>query len=430
MIPGVQLVGLLTAVSTSTASASPSACRPMTAHETVLLVVMGVDPELKPWVSRVDEALRKAAPGALNLLPKSATERALRMEGGHERRSRTLLEARVLIDQAEERFRELDDELALELIAKATARLASVHQEPGATEVLATAHLLAGAIYLARDRVDAARQRLRRALDFNPKLAPPRHRFSRRVAVEVAAIQGLESARPVGRLEVRLHPNPGKSTVYLDGHRLGQTPLWLHSVGVGRHLLRVSKEGYQSDIRTIQVEPEEPTRLSVRLVPDAELVRIRALPRLVRAEHDLEPVLELLAKRADANRVLLAGVRLGTHRSVAGTVLPAVSLFLSGGGSQYVARAEADDLGRGLGQAMACHTSGEKPPDMLPSMLGAWSAQSNHPEPVPKSPPFWSQPWFWAVTAVATIGLSAALVTARTSGGPPSAVNLRIVPRP
>jgi hypothetical protein len=137
-----------------------AACEPPAANEPVLLVVGAADPALLSRRATIEDALRAAAKGRLTFVSKESAARAIEAEGGQSERQATLVTARVLVQRADERFRELDDEEALELIAKATGSLASVHQEEGAIELLARAHLLAAAIYLARDRAPAAKNRM------------------------------------------------------------------------------------------------------------------------------------------------------------------------------------------------------------------------------------------------------------------------------
>ncbi|MEQ8980758.1 MAG: hypothetical protein RL846_22640, partial [Deltaproteobacteria bacterium] len=177
------------------ASAAPD-CASLDDAAPTVLVTVAADSGLAAAVPAVERAARSTT----NAWVDPATTRAILVrEGGHEGRAAALLDARSLVARAEERFRELETEEALQIIAEATSKLAAIHAQPGAVEVLAHAHFLAGAIYVARDRVDAARRRLLRALDLNPSIAPPRHRYNPRVLAELeAARAGL---REVGRLE-------------------------------------------------------------------------------------------------------------------------------------------------------------------------------------------------------------------------------------
>ena len=317
------------------------------------------------------------------------------------------------------------------LIARATRRLAPVHQEPGATGLLAEAHLLAGAAYLARNRIDAARQRLARALDFAPDLAVARHRFARRVQIEVAAIRAAKDTRPRGELEIRLTGRAAApAEVYVDGHLRGETPLVLPDVGGGRHLLRISRRGDQSDIRTIRVQNDTQVLVESNLTPDPEIRQIAQIPALMRTGADTTPILELLKRRGAADGVLLASIQLGRRLSATGGLKPALRLELMGAGVGFAETLDRDAIRRGLEGVLAC--SATPPTDLawVPPALGPWTPSASRPEPVPESPAFWERPWFWALTAAAALGLSASVVAARASGSAPDAVEITLIPRP
>src|SRR5688572_8741537 len=138
------------------------ACEPPKPTEPVLLVVGAADEALLAKRSQIEEKLRAVSAGLITFVSAEASQRAIQAEGGQAERQESLVKARVLLQRAEEQFRELDDEEALDLIAKATGSLASIHQEAGAVELMARSHLLAAAIYLARDRIPAAKNRLQR----------------------------------------------------------------------------------------------------------------------------------------------------------------------------------------------------------------------------------------------------------------------------
>ncbi len=61
---------------------------------------------------------------------------------------------------------------------------------------------------------------------------------------EVRADYLVEVTVKGGELEVRSEPSEAK--VYLDGKEFGESPLLLSDVSPGRHLIRVSKEGYEA----------------------------------------------------------------------------------------------------------------------------------------------------------------------------------------
>ncbi len=404
-------------------SAAPS-CSPPDAEERVLLLVVSSDPGLKSAEDRAQRAMRDLQ-AKLNLLPQETSIMAMTVEGGRALREQTVLSARAIITRAEERFRELEDELALQLIARATTQLASVHQEPGAIELLARAHLIAGAIYLARNRLVAARQRLRRALDLQPNLAPARHRFAPQVLSEIAALKSRAGVRSVGRLEIRAPQSPG-AMVYLDGHPKGPAPAVLDPVGVGRHLLRVSASGFKSHIASVRVQALNTKKLVVQLSPDEELQKLQSLPNWLRLERPTAPILGLLAKRVDADRTLLMTLTLsgrGTGTATVGAVLQ-----MQGAGQAYAPSLQPSRLRAALQQTLQCQQNA--PPALAPPLIGTAPLRLDQPSPVPPSTPWWEQSWFWGAAAIVFISASAAFVVGRTSGGPPEALEITLSPRP
>jgi hypothetical protein len=405
------------------------ACEPPSSTDPVLLVVGSSDPALFVRKAEIEEKLRRVAEGRLAFVPTDVAERAIRGEGGQTDREQTLVKARVLVQRAEEQFRELNDEPALDLIAKATANLASVHQEEGAVELLARAHLLAAAIYLARDRLPAAKNRLQRALDLDPKLQPDPHRFSPRVLTELAALRAAESARPVGALEVRLRNESLAASVFVDGRHRGETPLVLDAIGEGRHLLRVWAPGYQSYIASIAVAGARRRIERVNLTPDREIREIIELPRKLRGGGDPSPTLALLAKRAEVERAILASLVLSDARTTSGEAAIGVELFIPEAGRAFASTSDEATIRGALERALACDDSGPKPSDRAPSSIGMGGVIVR-PAPVPEERAWWNQPWFFGVAAAVVLVAAGGVIAARAAQGPPEVVEVTLIPRP
>jgi tetratricopeptide (TPR) repeat protein len=407
--------------------AAPSGCTAPRASEPILLVVSSADPALRKHDDAVARAIRAVAARDLTLLPREATEKALSIEGGEDRRERTLVDARVIVNRAEDRFRELDDEEALALLANAIAKLTGVHQEPGAIELLARSHLLAGAIYLARGRTEAARQRIQRALDLEPELAPPRDRFAPEVLAEVATVRGAQATRPTGRLVVTAKP---AASVYVDGRLHGTTPVEIDNLGTGTHVLRVGAPGRESRIETLQIATSEDRRVEIELTPDPEITAIAELPSLLQKSADATPVLELLARRGGAERTLLARSVLANELTFSGTATIGVYLSTPGLGSAFAQNLSKSAIAAALGRMLACAHEAPDGSHPAPSILGIAGIRTTQLAPVPEPKAWWESPWFWAIAAVAAVGISAGFVVARTAGGPPQAVEVTLIPRP
>lgn len=405
--------------------ASPE-CRPLDPKAPSVLVTVASDRLLEPTTRGVEKAARSTERRWVD----AETAEAIRTrEGGHDVRAATLVEAQSLVARAEERFLELETEEALQIIAEATSKLAAIHGQPGAVEVLAHAHFLAGAIYVARDRVDAARRRLMRALDLDPTLAPPRHRYNPRVLAELEAARAAMGLREVGRLEVRLRSTDVRAaTVFVDGRERGRTPLVLDAVGAGRHLLRVVAPGHVSWIRTIAIDPGRDVELDVTLRKDPELSQIARLGEDLVVGAEVNDTLRLLERRAGVDQAVALFVQLSDKRTAIGTATVSVDVVTSGGGHARAATmAELDDA---ITLAMTCRGAPSVRSGRAPIILGTQPLRVAEARAVSTPPPFWNRPWFWAACAFVAIGVSGAVAATRVSGGPPEAVEVRLIPRP
>ncbi|MCB9653646.1 MAG: PEGA domain-containing protein [Deltaproteobacteria bacterium] len=429
----------------STPSTPTIACSPLPSDASIVLVVLPVNanPEAAPPAPAIAATIRAAAApaqdadsapeagheGALRIVSDDVSRHALTVESQESQRIRAVDDARVMLAHAEERFRQLDDEVALGILAKATSRLASAHDQAGAIELLAETHLLAGAIYLARDRVDAARKRLQRALDLAPDIAPARDRYTSRLLAELEGLRAAEAQRPVGRVLVTLRNDDLAAEIFLDGRAVGTTPATLEAVGVGRHLLRITAPGRRSHVASIDVGQDADAQVSVHLPVDEELSAIMALGADWRAHRPIDETLRLIARRANANRTLLAIPMLSAALAPDGRAETALELVLSGGASPvYIDRCDPASVREALRTLMRCERTSPVPraaPALLD--LGNPLAQASA---VPSEPSLWAQPWFWAGAAITTVVVSSAVVMARTQKGPPEALRVTLVPRP
>lgn len=403
-------------------------CLPPSPQADVVLVVQAGDPALQKHQKVVEARLRHLADGRLKLRASDRTRALLMEEGGRQDRENRIVEAKSLVQRAEERFRELDDEQALSLLVRAIARVTPAHQHPEAIELLAQAHLVAGAIFLARSRVDAARQRLQRALDFKPDISPPRHRFSPEVLAELAAVRDTQPIRPTGRLEVRTRPEvPAK--VFIDGRFESMSPAILQNVGAGPHTVRVSADGFRSHIVSVSIEPGGGSTLVAPLFRDPERQEIDRLAGHLRTDTSPDDILKLIAERAHAEHVLLAEPELATELTSLGTATIAVNLMMPGVGrtrSPDLAEAHIKDAFHRL---LACEQMLKISSGPAVAILGA-PLLRNTVRPIPEPTPWWQRSWFWAVCAIATVGLAGVGVATRMGRGPPEAVRVVLVPRP
>ena len=308
---------LLSVAVTSTACAEPEG--PMA------LVVTSKDAVLRAKAAGVERHLRRAFADRVTLLAQSTTRQVLSAEGDRSARALIVADAKDRLAQAMARFRELEDRAALELIAKITTRLSAVSQSQGAVKLLAQAHLLAGAIFLARDRVDAAQARLRRALQLDPNIEAPPNRYARRVRAELVALR--TGSGPEHRLDITLAEPAAGAEVYVDGRPRGQPPVRLE-IPVGRHLVRISAPGRRTFHTTVLVRRDRPTRLEARLAIDTEVRQIANVAGWLNDPEAREQTIALIARRAGVESVLLAELRLDEQRGTTATATFAAVLRL------------------------------------------------------------------------------------------------------
>ncbi len=390
-----------------------------------LLVLTAADPALREQVPRVEPRVRSVLAERVPLLSASHTERVLTAEGGAAVRRKTLLDARIAMKRAHQQFRSLEDGAAIESAAEITARLTAISQTPGAIELLAEAHLLAGAIFLARGRIDAAHLRLRRALQLAPDLEAPADRYVPQVRAELAGLRG--DPGPLGRLDVQLAEPYVDTEVFVDGRSRGTAPVRLRNISVGRHLVRVSAPGHRSFHTTVRIGRDRPTSITARLSVDDETRELRDLSKSLQPDAVRESVLTLLARRADDAPVVLGELRLGAERTPTATASAAVVLHMAGRSSQ-ASSLDPEDLGRSIEALLRCEPN-EVALTAAPALL-EWPPARSTATTVEQEPPLWTRPWVWAVFAIVLVGTASALAATRQAEGPPDAVDITLVPRP
>jgi hypothetical protein len=399
-----------------------SACAPLTPTEQVLLIVTappGTSPDV---VQALDDQVRRLP---VQWLPSEITDGTLTQESGASARRRTVLQARARIRRAESLFRELEDDRALDLLTRSITELTAVHQEADAVALLAQSHLLSGAIFMARGRRDAARSRLRRALDLDPELAPSPARFSPRVLAELAALRATEDARARGRLEVEV--DLPEATVFIDGRPRGRAPLRLDDVPVGRHLLRVSAPAHRSYLTTFSVRSDRTRLLDVRLSIDVETRAISQVQNRMAADEPMDDMLTQLTRRSGADRTVVISMVPSDATSVDGRGQWAARIAIQASGSQIVhdlSTLPSRLLTLSRCQGLEANEGLFSVPALLdPSIPVAVAAR-------PRRRAWYERSWVWAAAGGVLLGATVAVVAARSSGGPPDSVQVDVIPRP
>jgi len=410
-----------------TAAAVGSACPSAEAGEASepMLLVVPDDPLVAAENRRrLEEAVRSSG---WAFLPPEASARALGDERGAARRRRVLERNRLRLRRAGVAFRELEDEAALELVSDMTTELVGIHREPGAVELLAEAHLLAGAIFFARGRFEAGRTRLQRALDLNPNLDPPRDRYSPRVLAELANCRQSADVRARGDLRIRVKPPRERMRAFIDGRRVDSWPKSPRiPLGSGRHLVRVSAPGYLSHLGSVEIRPFATRVLEVRLAPDPVVRRLSELNARLRNDDDPEALLAALSERADAPRTVAAWVHLSSDAFPDGRSPLAATIAVEGAGRAVARSLDATEVHAALGRALRCAS----PPRRFGAPRLALPAGGRATAARPAARAWYEHPGVWAAVGAVVVGVTAGVVAARASSGPPDSVQLELVPRP
>ena len=411
-------------------AAAPATCAPPSGS--ALIVVTAADPvlrqeaaEVEPYLRRMIAASTSTRAPELTLLPAERGPQALRAEGGRAAREATVVESRIRLERAFDRFRELEDSVALERAAEVTAGLSAVTQSPDAIALLAEAHLLAGAIFLARGRLDAAQTRLRRALQLDPTIQAPSTRYAPRVRAELAALRG--DPGPLSILSVQLDEPLRDAQVFIDGRRRGRAPVRLPDIPAGRHLVRVSAPGRLSFHTSVRVLAGEPTTVTARLPVDPEVEQIAQVATWLGSHDVRQDTLRLIARRAEADTIILAELRLSALRGPTATATRAVVLRLDDRPPQTTSL-KSGPLKTSIDRLLRC-APGDRLLAPAPA-LARWAPGDELPAPFESPPGWWTRPWVWALFAVAVVGTAGALAATRQAEGPPDEVEITLIPRP
>src|SRR5262245_30686542 len=84
----------------------------------------------------------------------------------------------------------------------------------------------------------------------------------------------LQTLRPrYGQLHVRTSP-PG-ATIFVDGERLGTSPIILSDLRSGRHQVRAAMQGYKGTVRYIRIIADSSEIVEWRLEPDRRLPNLQ-----------------------------------------------------------------------------------------------------------------------------------------------------------
>ncbi len=73
--------------------------------------------------------------------------------------------------------------------------------------------------------------------------------------------------QPVARGSISIDSVPAGASVYLDDRNVGVSPLTIHDIPAGPHAVRISGEGFQDSISSVDVTPGGTATVAVTLLP-------------------------------------------------------------------------------------------------------------------------------------------------------------------
>jgi hypothetical protein len=321
--------------------------------------------------------------------------------GIEEERVERLARVEVLLAQAQAARVQLQFREAFARLVEAEQVVLSVLDVPGASAWYAEVELavavtaseigassLASAALARASTIDAGR--VLRAAEAPPDLLARALALAREIAIG-----------PRGRFELRADV-PG-ATAFLDGRRLGNTPLHVEA-SVGTHVLCIEAPGHRPWARRIDVFEGARPPIEVALAPDPALQAARQL-RAAADARDVAGVLDALGALARAGRAPQA---LWLVEVGAGAIDRAVVVACRPAGCSGPIRV---DVGRV--ESVLPHVLTE-PGALAPPALEEARRWLDEPIPTdappPQPPPWWEEPWIWAVAgALSAAGAAAAI---------------------
>jgi len=73
----------------------------------------------------------------------------------------------------------------------------------------------------------------------------------------------VDTFQPKGSLQITAEPGEEQVTIYIDGEKKGETPLEVKRLDIGKHTLKVFKEGYKEYFQEFEVEEKKVTTIHV-----------------------------------------------------------------------------------------------------------------------------------------------------------------------
>jgi len=138
-------------------------------------------------------------------------------------------------------------------------KLKDAYGKTRAPKTLGRILLYMGCNHAEKGEADKARKAFKNALKIHPSLTiDPRGLKPAIVKVFLEVRDSL-----MGSLSVQT--TPSGALVKLDGNEVGKTPVYLHMVGIGGHVVAVRREGYAEQTRVVTVAPDQVKTVTLTL---------------------------------------------------------------------------------------------------------------------------------------------------------------------
>ena len=235
-----------------------------------------------------------------------------------------LEKAEEIYNQAFTKYDDLDLPGAVELAEKAMEKIelgaAYIEDLTLAVKIL---HLI-GACHTLNGDLNAASDAFLRAYAINPGMKPDANTYPPDIIDVFDAVGQGASEAGTGGMSVK--SSPDGASVYLDGIPMGVTPVTIDNILIGKHILRISKPGYQFFGSVLKIEKGKTKSLDAKLSEIAGVSRVLTeidkLPGLIAGGMSSTlPSLNTIAKDLGVDQLLVILLSPGEGQIVSLNVL-------------------------------------------------------------------------------------------------------------
>jgi len=89
-------------------------------------------------------------------------------------------------------------------------------------------------------------------------------------------IKSFMSSASEGEGDIVINSTPPFASVVIDGIKIGKTPITLHKVKAGKHLIKVMLDTYKSSVREVQVKNRVKTKVGINLEKKLSSIEIKS----------------------------------------------------------------------------------------------------------------------------------------------------------